>query len=147
MSRFVALVLLMSLLSGCSYAYDVGVKVIDGQVTFDANPEWGADCVRQLTVKADSGEVVWQQSISHEDACANTFPIIYAIPLEGERLIYPAFISLPEDVLGQPAKMVAPKPLQPDTTYWVHTTTGSTGYGCGRFRLLEDQAVENLGCT
>ena len=147
MSRFVALALLMPLLSGCSYVYDVGVKVIAGQVTFDANPQWGADCIREVTVEADSGEVVWQQSISHEDACANTFPITYGVPLEGERLIYPSNTSLPEDVRGQPAKSVAPKSLQPDTTYWVRTTTGSTGYGCGRFRVLEDQAVESLRCN
>ena len=147
MVRLAVLALLMPLASGCSYTYDLNTTIIDGQLLFDANPDWGADCIRQITIEAESGELIWQQSVSHEDSCANTFPITYGVPLEGERLIYPANTSLPEQIRGQPAPMVSPKPLQPDTIYRVHTTTGSTGYGCGRFRLLEDRSIESLGCN
>ena len=147
MLRFAAPVLLSLLLSGCSYAYDVKTKVVDGRLTFDADPQWGSDCIRQVTIEAETGETVWQQSISHEDGCANTFPIIYGISLQGEQLIVEANNLIPENVRGQAAPIVAPKPLQLNTTYLISTTTGSTGYGCGRFRLLEDRKVESLVCT
>ena len=126
---------------------DVGVTVVGGQVTFDANPLWGADCIRPVTVTAFSGEVDWRQSISHGDACANTLPVVYGVPLEGERLIDPSNRTRAE-VAGGPSPDPEPaEPLQTDTIYLVHTTTGSTGYGCGRFRLSKDRKVENLGCT
>ena len=147
MARWVALVLLWPLLSGCTYSYDVGVTVVGGQVTFDADPQWGADCIRRVAVTAFSAEIVWRESISHEDACANTFPVVYDVPLEGERLINPSNRSDDEVAGGPLPDPGPPEPLQTDTIYQVHTTTGSTGYGCGRFRLSNNRKVETLGCT
>ena len=146
MARWVALVLLWPLLSGCTYSYDVGVTVVGGQVTFDADPQRGADCIRRVTVTAFSGEIVWRQSISHDDACANPFPVVYGVPLEGERLIDPSNRALAEVSGGQSLDPGSPEPLQTDTIYSVHTTTGFTGYGWGGFRLSKDRKVENLGC-
>ena len=126
---------------------DVGVTVVGGQVTFDANPLWGADCIRPVTVTAFSGEIVWRQSISHDDACANTFPIVYGVPLEGERLIDPSNRALAEVLGGRSLDPGPAAPLQTDTICQVHTTTGSTGYGWGGFRLSKDRKVENPECT
>ena len=100
-----------------------------------------------MTVTAFSGEVDWRQSISHEDACANTLPVVYGVPLEGERLIDSSNRSLAEFAGGQSPDPGPPEPLQTDMIYQVLTTTGSTGYGCGRFRLSKDREVENMGCT
>ena len=41
MTRWVNLVLLWPLLSGCTYSYEVGVTVVGGQVPFDADPQKG----------------------------------------------------------------------------------------------------------
>ena len=147
MARWVALVLLWPLLSGCTYSYDVGVTVVGGQVTFDADPQRGADCIRRVTVTAFSGEIVWRQSISHEDACAKTFPVVYGVPLEGVRLTDPSNRFRDEVAGGQSPDPGPREPLQTDMIYRVHTTTGSTGYGWGRFRLSKDRKVENPGCT
>ena len=107
----------------------------------------GADCIRRVTVTAFSGEIVWRQSISLEDAYANTFPIVYGVPLEGERLIDPSNRSRAEVAGGQSPDPGPAAPLQTDTIYQVHTTTGSTGYGWGGFRLSKGRKVENPGCT
>lgn len=139
-------------LSGCSYSYGVQAKFSDGRLIFDANPQWGADCVRRVEVSADDDErpeamgTVWEQAISHEDRCQNTFPIIYGEPLKGKPHVYDSG-GVPQELRGRPASSVSPRPLHIGVLYTVDTTTGATGYGCGRFRILPNRRVENLGCS
>ena len=134
-------------LSGCSYSYDVRASVTDGRLAFDANPQWGADCVRHVAVTAEEGETrtVWEQSISHDDRCENKFPIAYGAPLRGHLHVYDSG-GVPDAMVGKPAPSVAAKRLRAGVIYTVSTTTGATGYGCGRFRIGSDGRVENLGC-
>jgi len=134
-------------LSGCSYSYDVQAKVSDGRLVFDANPQWGADCVRRVEVRSDDGSAgtVWDQSISPDDGCENKFPLAYGVPLRGEPHVYDSG-GVPDAMAGTPAPSVAAKKLRTGVIYTVSTTTGTTGYGCGRFRIGSDGRVENLGC-
>jgi len=151
------------LLCGCSYSYDVEVSSVGGQLIFSANPQWGADCVREIEVEADDDTVrakanrdddassvqsgtFWQASVAHEDACENHFPLAYGTTLKGRPWTYETGGLLP-NADGQRAPLVAPKELRIEAIYSVHTTTGSTGYGCGRFIIHRDRSVENLRCT
>lgn len=136
------------MLSGCSYSYDVKTSMSGGQVLFSANPQWGADCVRHVFVGAVTAEgiqdagVMWDRSISHEDGCENIFPITYGDPLKGQPLVYEYGGSK-----GQPARSIEPKPLRIGVLYEVHTTTGATGYGCGRFQIDPSSQVQNFACS
>lgn len=119
-------------LSGCSYIYGVQAKMSGGRVVFEADPQWGKDCVRKTVVRAGDSRgsaVVWDQSVSYEDECANTFPVRYGDAFK-----------------GRSERAAKPQPLRTGVVYTVETTTGATGYGCGRFRLLDDRRVEDLGC-
>ena len=152
MLRTAAPILCMLALSGCSYSYDLQAKVSDGRLMFDANPQWGADCVRRVEVTAEKDEgsagagVFWEQSISHDDACENRFPIAYGEPLRGRPHVYDSG-GVPDDMVGTPASSVASKKLRIGVIYTVSTTTGATGYGCGRFRIGSNRQVQNLGCS
>ena len=148
MLRIVAPVLCMLALPGCSYSYDVQARVEDGRLVFDANPQWGADCVRDVEVRAEEQDVgtVWEQSISHADTCENKFPIVYGEPLTGRPYIYGSG-GVPDAMVGTPAPSVAAKKLRAGVIYTVSTTTGATGYGCGRFRIGSNRQVQNLGCS
>lgn len=135
-------------LPGCSYSYDVQAKVSDGRLVLDANPQWGADCVRHVEVRSedDSAGTVWQQSISNDDRCENRFPIPYGVPLRGRPHVYDSG-GVPDAMVRTRAPAVAAERLRVGVTYAVSTTTGATGYGCGRFRIGADRGVENLGCS
>ena len=150
------------LLSGCSYAYDLQAVVIDGKVAFVVSPSSPRhpDCIREITVETDDARaeatrrddqeavargVFWDQSLSHEGGCQNEFPIVYGEPLKGSPLVYEGQ-GLPEGMQGQRANTVMPKLLRIGATYTVSTTSGSTGYGCGRFRITQDRKIENFGC-
>ena len=152
MLRTAAPILCMLALSGCSYSYEVQARVLDGRLMFDANPQWGADCVRRVEVRAerDEGsageEVVWEWSISHDDACENRFPIAYGERLRGRPHVYDSG-GVPNEMVGTPARSVAAKKLRTGVIYTVSTTTGATGYGCGRFRIGPNRQVQNLGCS
>jgi hypothetical protein len=147
MLRAAAPILCIVALSSCSYSYDVHAKVSGGRLVFDANPQWGADCVRRVEVTSEERAVgtVWEQSISYDDACANKFPIVYGARLPGHPQIYDNG-GVPEAMIGTPAPSVTAKKLTVGVIYTVSTTTGATGYGCGRFRIGSDRQVENLGC-
>lgn len=135
-------ILCVTLLSGCSYSYGVETKMSDGQLVFSADPQWGADCVRHVFVGAVTEEgiqdagVMWDQSVAYEDGCENTFPITYGDPLQGR----------PHAYAGRPARLIAPKPPRIGVLYEVHTTTGATGYGCGRFQMNPNGQVQNFAC-
>ena len=152
MLRAAATILCMLALSGCSYTYDVQARVVDGRLMFDANPQWGADCVRRVEVTPESDEglagkgVIWEQSISYDDACENRFPIAYGKPLSGRPHVYDSG-GVPDAMVGTPASSVAAKKLRTGVIYTVSTTTGATGYGCGRFRIGSNREVQNLGCS
>ena len=129
-------------LNGCSYVYDVLAAVQDGRLTFIADE----GCVRQIEVRAEGDEVAqasagddqtrvshgtfWFESIEHKDRCENRFPITYGMDLIGAQ----------QEGLGH----VAAKPLLREVIYLVNTTTGSTGYGGGRFIIHADGTIENL---
>jgi hypothetical protein len=148
MLRTLAPVICILALSGCSYRYNVKAKVVDGRLMFDANPQWFTDCVRRIEVRADDepSETLWEQSISHKDACENTFPIAYGQALRGE-----AFVNDIVEVVDRNGERQSPAPaakkLQVDIIYAVSTTTGATGYGCGGFCINPNLQVENLGCS
>ena len=133
--------------SGCSYSYDVSAKVSNGRLVFDANPQWGGDCVRRVEVSSEEGGAgtVWEQSISFDDGCKNKFPIAYGKPLRGHPQVYDSG-GVPDAMVGTSAPSVAAKKLRAGVIYTVSTGTGATGYGCGRFRIGSDGRVENLGC-
>ena len=146
MLRAVVPILCILTLSGCSYSYDVQARVSDGRLIFDANPQWGTDCVRRVEVAQDNGaETVWEQSIDYDDGCVNKFPLVYGQALRGHPQGYDSG-GVPDAMAGTAAPSVAAKRLRIGVIYTVSTTTGATGYGCGRFRVESDGRVENLGC-
>lgn len=134
-------------LCGCSYSYDVQARVSDGRLIFEVNPQWGADCVRRVEVRSEEkgGEAVWEQTVSFDDGCENKFPIAYGVPLRGRPHVYDS--GAPDVMVGTAAPSVAAKKLLAGVICTVSTTTGATGYGCGRFRIGSDRQVENLGCS
>lgn len=148
MFRAVVPILCTLALSGCSYSYDVQAGFSDGRLTFDANPQWGADCLRrvEVTLEERGGETVWEQSISHDDGCENQFPISYGEPLRGRAHVYESG-GAAVAMIGAPAPLIAAKRLRIGVIYTVSTTTGATGYGCGRFRIEPNRKVQNLGCS
>ena len=152
MLRAAAPILCMLALSGCSYTYDVQARVADGRLFFNANPQWGADCVRRVEVTAESDDslsgkgVIWEQSISHDDACENRFPIAYGKPLSGRPRIYDSG-GVPNALAGTSGSSVVAKKLRTGVIYTVSTTTGATGYGCGRFLIRSNRQVQHLGCS
>ncbi|MDI1295760.1 MAG: hypothetical protein PSY12_07720 [bacterium] len=140
-----------TLLTGCSYVYDLKAIVIGGRLAFIVSPSSlrGADCIRGIDVSADA-EVratpavgddqklvkngsFWTQTTVVE-ACLNPFPIIYGTSLRGEPFVHN----------GQPIGVVRAKPLQVGVVYQVQTSSSGSGYGGGRFRILPNRHVENL---
>jgi len=143
--RVLALISLLGL-SGCSYSFDVRAVMIDGRLAFVAEgPSSGqAKCVTSVRVLPQDYEPgregepteAWAQRAyawsDHGDYdCDDHFPIFYGAPLKGT------------DESGLPD--VAAKPLRVGTIYEVSAVAGATGYGAGRFTLLPDGSVENLG--
>jgi hypothetical protein len=117
-------------------------------LVFDANPQWGADCVREVEVRSEEvgAAAVWEQPISYEDGCENKFPVTYGEPLRGQSDDYDSGGGL-DPMVDTPAPSSAAKKPQVGFVYTVSTGTGATGYGCGRFRIGSDRQVENLGCS
>jgi len=147
MLRAAVPILFILTLSGCSYSYDVQSSASDGRLIFDANPQWGAECVRHVEVTEDNGAgAVWQQSIAHADACVNKFPLMYGPSLRGHPQVYDSG-GVPDAMVGMPAPSVTAKKLRGGVIYTVSTATGATDYGCGRFRIGSDGRVENLRCS
>jgi len=148
MLRAAVPILCILTLCGCSYSYDVQARVSDGRLVFEANPQWGADCVRHVEVRSEenSAAVVWEQTIAFDDGCENKFPIAYGVLLRGHPHVYDSG-GVPNMMVGTRAPSVAAKMLRAGVIFTVSTTTGATGYGCGRFRIGPDRQVENLGCS
>ena len=149
LTRIVALVCLF-MLGGCSYSYDILAKMIDGRLTFVVSPysfRKPASCLTRVMVAQDpqsdgqtgpngEGEVahegiVWWDEVGRE--CSTRFPVTYGVGLVGSP-------RSPEEE----ARQIEAKPLTPGIIYEVHITSGSTGYGVGRFRLGASGGVENL---
>ena len=135
MIRQVALIVSIALaLSGCSYSYDVTAMSSDGHVVFAVDPKsrQQPDCIRQIAVYAeDERQPAWRESVSYDDDCANTFPIVYGISLMGHHQ---------DDTISELEARI----LRNDVVYEVSTTTGATGYGSGRFVKHADGSIENL---
>ncbi|MET3435812.1 hypothetical protein [Sphingomonas sp. 1185] len=121
------------MLGGCSYGYDVMALSGSGGVQFAIAPgsRHSPSCVRLIEVYAiDESVPVWRDSVVYDDDCANMFPVAYGAALQGRH---------------EPEWPVIPaKPLRPGIVYEVHTTTGATGYGGGRFRIRPDGSIENV---
>ncbi len=147
MLRVSLLALCIVSLTGCLYSYDVQAKLSDGQLIFEANPQWGADCVRSIEVRAEEEDMakVWEQTISYDDSCENEFPIVYGQPLRGQTYGYDNE-GVHDPMIGTPAVTITAKKLRAGITYTISTMTGATGYGCGRFRIGLDRRLENIGC-
>jgi hypothetical protein len=73
---------------------------------------------------------MWLEIVSHEDDCANEFPLPYGVPLKGTH--------------QQNSNRVAAKPLHRGAVYEISTTSGATGYGGGKFIIGSDGRVQNL---
>lgn len=146
--RIVCLSLLSATLSGCSYVYDVIAVAHDGRLAFIIDPasDQRPSCLRLIEVtterqpkaQAEEGDdtsrvsdgVIWFESVSYDDDCANRFPLYYGFTLKGEH--------------QQDRAMVKAKPLLREVVYNVSTTTGATGYGGGRFVIHANGRIENL---
>ena len=105
------------------------------------------ECLRQIEVRADDNAKMWKDAVEYDGGCKNPFPVVYGARLIGKPWVYPDDAGLPESVRGKPVEQVTARPLEVGAIYTVDTTTGSTGYGCGRFRIKADRTVENLGCN
>lgn len=73
---------------------------------------------------------MWLESVSHDDKCANKFPLPYGVTLKGQH--------------QQDSELIGAKPLRRGTVYEISTTSGATGYGGGRFAVRADGSIENL---
>lgn len=142
--RILALICLLPL-SGCSYAFDVQAVMIDGRLAFVPAPQFRKPaCISRVMIRdegaptAQSFEAWMQTAHAWVDEggyeCTDRFPLFYGEALKGEH---------PAGTRG--SGEVAAKPLRVGTIYEVMITSGATGYGGGRFRLLPDGRVENLG--
>ena len=131
--------------SGCSYAFDVQAGLIDGRLAFTPTPQLRKPaCVSRVMIRDESAPTansfetwmqtahVWVDQGGYE--CIDRFPLFYGEALKGE---------IPTGTRG-PTEVPA-KPLRVGTIYEVMIISGATGYGGGRFRLLPDGRVENLG--
>jgi hypothetical protein len=141
MIRATSILIFTLMLCSCSYEYDVSVCLSGGRVIFNANPQWFADCVRQIEVRADDDAVratgvpgddkdsvrtgtFWKASVSHEDACENHFPVAYGATLRGRPYLYTG--GAHPEVDGERASLVAAKKLRVEAIYTINTTTGAT---------------------
>lgn len=133
----VAPLLLLSLLGGCSYSYDLVAVVRQGRIFIEV-PQYSKShptCLRRVEVYADGErQPDWRESTSYDDACANKFPLPYRVRLKGQHQ-------------SNGSEEVAAKPIRRETVYEVSTTTGATEYGMGRFVVHADGRVENLPTT
>ena len=148
MCRLALLAVIATMLSGCSYDYDLLAVVRDGELTFIVSQDSLRDpnCFRQIEVVSaeriavdpapgdDSARAgygtVWRDEVEYEDDCDNKFPAVYGRGLNG--------IHRPDHGLVQP------KPLARNIVYEINTVSGATGYGSGRFLIHDDGRVENL---
>ena len=146
--RAACLSLLFLASTGCSYLYGVLAVVRDGRIHFVVEPNSRREptCVRQIEIIARDGPnaepasgddvdrvsygTYWYENVDHEDNCANQFPLPYATTLKGRH----------QSDLG----LVTPKPLLREVIYDISTTSGTNGYGNGRFVILADGKVRNL---
>lgn len=139
------------LLGGCSYAFDVLARMIDGRLTFVADPKSRSkpsSCLTTITVMAQDRQgraeaepsdnaqmvnagVVWWNSVGYD--CKTHFPVVYGVPLAGD-----------PNISAQAEREVVAKQLIPGVVYEVTAVSGATGYGGGRFRLTAGGEVENL---
>lgn len=142
--RTLALIGLLGL-SGCSYTFDVRAVMIDGRLAFMPGPRIRKpECVSGVMVRDEAplvGETFadWRQAtyVWIDEGgyhCADRFPVFYGQVLTGE-----------DTARTGGFEEVAPRPLRVGAIYEVMIGSGATGYGGGRFRLLPDGRVENLG--
>lgn len=138
------------LLSGCSYTFDILATMVDGRLTFIVDPQSArkpSSCLTNISVTVDDRPSLpttqsddeaqafeqgyaWWNAVGYE--CGTRFPITYGVPLVGEPRSEFADIE------------VAARPLEPGVIYRVNATSGSTGYGEGRFKLSASGGVENV---
>src|SRR5690606_9269654 len=84
--RTLALLLSPFFLIGCSYPYDVLAVAREGRVELMIDPKSSQQptCLRSVEVRSGK-ETMWRESVSHDDNCANEFPIVYGVVLKGKR--------------------------------------------------------------
>jgi hypothetical protein len=132
-------------LGGCSFRFDVQAVMIDGRLAFvpggrSSKPE----CISQVVVRDEAAPTAESYAAWMEAAyvwvdlggyqCTDRFPLFYGEPLKGED----------PDRTGD-FREVSPKALRVGAIYEVMVIAGGSGSGGGRFRLLPDGRVENLG--
>ena len=155
MWRLALLTLSATLLSGCSYVYDLLAVARNGELTFIVSDQSPSDpsCFHQIeVVSADRIAVdpapgddpiragygtVWRDQVERKVGwgvdCENQFPFAYGRNLKGNQRVDHG--------------LVEPKPLARNTVYEILTVSGATGYGGGRFLIHDDGRIENLPAT
>jgi len=146
-ARHSLVLLLLPLLSSCSYGYELLAVRIDGRVAFVVDPssDYQPDCLRSIDVSADHGDLTAKPEPGDDEglvrnggvywwdfrdvrSCENEFPIIYGTRLKGA----------PAESIGY----VRAKPLIPGVVYSVGSE-GDGAYGSGWFKILPNGAIEN----
>ncbi|MFZ5667372.1 MAG: hypothetical protein ACOY7L_19330 [Pseudomonadota bacterium] len=155
MWRLALLTLSATLLSGCSYVYDLLAVVRNGELIFVVSEQSPSDpnCLHEIEVGSadriavdpEAGDdpirtgygTVWRDEVEREVGwgadCENQFPFAYGRNLKGNQ--------------RADFGLVEPKALDRNTVYEIRTVTGVTGYGFGRFLIHNDGRIENLPAT
>ena len=133
--RLYAVPILAFMLDGCSSSYDITAYMIEGRVLFEAVAMHNSElqtgtCARSISISsvAEPGESeqVWEwHSPNPSGPCLTDFPIRYGVTPIGA------------------VETVAARPLIPGVTYDVDTSSPSSTYGTGRFRLSNGGRVDN----
>lgn len=120
--------LMVLLLVGCSYFYELEAVVRDGRVAFvPKDGDGGTGCLDDFSVSDADGRIVWHVSAPHyiPPPCESRFPIVYSV--------VPAGMT----------EKVKPAALRAGLVY---TVSGSDGDAYdGSFRYRRTIEVENLG--
>lgn len=126
------LVVTVSTLSGCSYAYDVIAERLNDHIVFRVavNSPRHPTCVSRIEIReSDTNEIVWRDSVDQDDGCSNEFPMAYGSKFSGR---------------SEPAwPRINAKTLTKEVVYEISTTTGATGYGGGIFMIDQSGQVLN----
>lgn len=117
-SYFAAGVVLLGVLTGCSYHYDLKAVEMDGTIAFVPKADRGTGCFSDFRVETEAREVVWALDAGQylPPPCDNKFPIRYG--------------SVPHGMVEK----VKAKPLKAGMLYRLQGWDGDSYAGAFRFR-------------
>lgn len=132
--RALALLGLLTSLGGCSYPFDMVVRISDNVILFDVAPKdkKRARCAWNFMFferRQDGGsDVAWSWRSADYTSCASSYPIRYG--------------TTPKGVVQERS----PKPLKVGVIYEYTSGAYGGGIGGGCFRLISPTQVENIAC-